>query len=225
MCLVTHCVWFFVTPCSPPGSSVHGIFQARILEPVTISYSKWSSWPKSWIHVSCASCIVGRQVLPSEKYRFTYIYFMLWVIINTTSLPLCSNCPSLDTEFFVGSGVSLLCPIHCLLLFWALAYSLAPCSVPGMLCVLPATVLEWAISSRISGYVYWRRVLENKFLEKVCSLLLHLGLLRWWKWKYKLVCTNREAWCAAIHGVAKSRTRLSEWSDLNHVYTHIYLFG
>ena len=29
--------------CSPPGSSVHGIFQARILEQVVISYSRGSS--------------------------------------------------------------------------------------------------------------------------------------------------------------------------------------
>ena len=26
---------------------------------------------------------------------------------------------------------------------------------------------------------------------------------------------NREAWCAVIHGVAKSWTRLSDWTELN----------
>jgi len=29
----------------------------------------------------------------------------------------------------------------------------------------------------------------------------------------------REAWCAAVHGVAKSRTRLSDWTELNCILT------
>ena len=36
------------TNCSPPGSSVHGILQARILEWVAISFSRGSSRPRDW---------------------------------------------------------------------------------------------------------------------------------------------------------------------------------
>ena len=38
--------------CSPPGSSVHGISQARILERVAVSFSKGSSLPRDWSWVS-----------------------------------------------------------------------------------------------------------------------------------------------------------------------------
>ena len=44
--------------CSPPGFSVHGIFQARILEWVAISFSRRSSRPRDWTRVSH---IVGRR--------------------------------------------------------------------------------------------------------------------------------------------------------------------
>ena len=38
--------------CSPPGSSIHGIFQARILKWVVISFSGRSSGPRDWTPVS-----------------------------------------------------------------------------------------------------------------------------------------------------------------------------
>ena len=47
---------------SPPGSSVHGILQARILAWVVASYSRESSWPRDWTQVSCISC-TDRQIL------------------------------------------------------------------------------------------------------------------------------------------------------------------
>ena len=50
-------VWLFCDPmdCSPPGSSVHGILQARILEWVAMPFSKGSSWFRDRTHVSCIS--------------------------------------------------------------------------------------------------------------------------------------------------------------------------
>ena len=46
--------------CSPPESSVHGIFQARLLEWVAISFSRRSSQPRDWTQVSH---IVGRRFI------------------------------------------------------------------------------------------------------------------------------------------------------------------
>ena len=50
--------------CSPQGSSVHGIFQARILEWVAFSYSRESSQPEDRTCVSCISCTVRWVLLP-----------------------------------------------------------------------------------------------------------------------------------------------------------------
>ena len=60
---VLSCVWL-CSPVdwSPPGSSVLGISQARILDWVVISFSRGSSWTKDQIHISHISWI-GRQVL------------------------------------------------------------------------------------------------------------------------------------------------------------------
>ena len=46
--------------CSPPGSSVHGILQARILEWIAIPFSRGSFWPRDWTCVSWGCCTAGR---------------------------------------------------------------------------------------------------------------------------------------------------------------------
>ena len=50
------------TDYTPPGSSVHEILQARILEWVAMLSSRGSSQPRDQTHVSYVSCI-GGQVL------------------------------------------------------------------------------------------------------------------------------------------------------------------
>ena len=53
-------VWLYgPMDCNLPGSSVHELFQARILEGIAISYSRGSSWPRDRTHVSCVS-FIGR---------------------------------------------------------------------------------------------------------------------------------------------------------------------
>ena len=47
--------------CSPSGFSIHGVFQAIILEWVAISFSRGSSPPRDWTQVSC---IEGRCFTP-----------------------------------------------------------------------------------------------------------------------------------------------------------------
>ena len=68
--------------CSPPGSSVHGILQARILGWVAISFFRGSSWPRDWTWVSN---IAGRLLTvwatrkpnaeEGSKPRLTYRHF------------------------------------------------------------------------------------------------------------------------------------------------------
>ena len=68
---LTCCKWVHaqscLTPCasmdcSPPGSSVRGILQARKLEREATCLSRISSWPKAWTYVYCILGI-GRRIL------------------------------------------------------------------------------------------------------------------------------------------------------------------
>ena len=65
--------------CSPPGNSVHGISQVRILEWAAMPASRRSSWSRDWTRVSCGSCI-----------SFPIDLFTFWAIRKTPSvIPLC----------------------------------------------------------------------------------------------------------------------------------------
>ena len=87
--------------CSPPGSSVHGVLQARILEWVAISFSRGSSQPRDQTLVSCTA---GK-------------FFTVW---TTREAPLMTKCHSKSFQsecLHVGSlGISvnfLISPYGC----------------------------------------------------------------------------------------------------------------
>ena len=92
-------VWLFCNSmdCSPPGSSVHGILPARILEWVTIPSSRGFSWPRDQTCVSCGSCIACRSFMLSHQKLyagaegtktspFTIIHIITAAIANTANI-------------------------------------------------------------------------------------------------------------------------------------------
>ena len=76
--------------CSLPGSSVHGISQARILEWVAISSSRGSSPPKDQTHVSCSSptLAVGFFTTIAQVTDITYKICVNQLFMLTIRLPV-----------------------------------------------------------------------------------------------------------------------------------------
>ena len=101
LCSVRHHSLFYdPTDYSLPGSTVHGIFQARILEQVAISYSR-RSWPRGQTHISCVSW-TGRGILyhcatwePTERLKAK--------VLVTQSCP--SLCDPMDCYSPSGNSV------------------------------------------------------------------------------------------------------------------------
>ena len=71
---------------SPPGFSVHGILQARILEWVAIPFSRGSSRPRDGTQVSSVSCTAGgfftvwaiREARHTVQFHAIYAVYTIW---------------------------------------------------------------------------------------------------------------------------------------------------
>ena len=100
MLLLLSRVWLLCDTmgCNPLDFSVHGMFRARILEWVAISFSRGCSQPRDWTHVSC---LAGRffTLEPPGKPLFTDE--------ETVKPQQADSCPHAISHWLLGSCVVL----------------------------------------------------------------------------------------------------------------------
>ena len=133
--------------CSPPGPSVHGIIQARILECVAISSSRGSSWPRDGTCVPSIS-FIGRWILYQwttwEAWLFSAGFFIILLLTEEsriigavgsyvlrhrglslriwTMFELKSNIIFFPSDSLEGSYVTWFWPIKCKGKMWELLW-------------------------------------------------------------------------------------------------------
>ena len=81
--------------CSPPHFSVHGIFQARVLEWVAISFSRGSSRPRDQTQVSCIVSkmlyCLSHQGSNTVSLRCTTCWFDTFIYCNLITIIMLAN--------------------------------------------------------------------------------------------------------------------------------------
>ena len=93
--------------CSLLNSSVHGIFQARKLKWVAISYSRGSSWPKNRNCVSYISCILY-HCATCESFIHSSVYIYCINLLNECSSLFKRNN---HKTWILMSGISKICSV------------------------------------------------------------------------------------------------------------------
>ena len=146
--------------CGLPGSSPHGVFQAKILEWIPVPYSRGSSRPEDQIRVSGISCI-GRQILYHQCHLEAQVLIDHRILYTIVRLPWWSD------------GKESAC---------------MQCWRPGF--------------SPQVGKIPWRR----KWHPTPDSCLKNP--------------MDGGAWQATVRGVARSRTRLSDFTHFQCVYVN-----